>query len=80
MLATASRDETVRLWDATTGKQKKTLKGHIAPVNGAAFSPDGQTIVSWSNDRTIRLWDVDTGKFKKALQYPKSSVTNPTKK
>lgn len=80
MLATASRDETVRLWDATTGHHKKTLKGHTAPVNGTAFSPDGRTIVSWSNDQIIRLWDVDTGRFKKALQYPKSSVTNPTKK
>ena len=73
MLATASRDNTVCLWDAITGTHKKTLKGHTAAVNGAAFSPDGQTIVSWSNDRTvtIRLWDVDTGELKKTLQYPK---------
>ena len=73
MLAAASRDNTVCLWDAITGTHKKTLEGHTAAVNGTAFSPDGQTIVSWSNDRTIRLWDIDTGELKKTLQFPKSS-------
>ena len=71
MLATASRDHTVRLWDTNTGKRKKTLKGHTAEVVGVSFSPDGQTIVTWSNDRTVRLWNVNNGRFKKALKVPK---------
>ena len=70
MLASASRDKTIRVWDALTGKHKKTLNGHTAPVNGAAFSPDGRTIVSWSNDQTIRLWGVSTGEVKKTLKVP----------
>ena len=50
---------------------KKTFAGHTAAVKGVTFSPDGQTIISWSNDQTIRLWDVETGEFKKLLKVPK---------
>ena len=36
--------------------------GHTDFVNGAAFSPDGQTIATASSDKTARLWDTKTGK------------------
>src|SRR5437016_10427389 len=38
-LASASRDKTVRLWDARTGKVRHTLTEHAADVYGVAFSP-----------------------------------------
>ena len=41
-LATASVDNTVRLWDASSGKQTGTLKGHTSAVYSVAFSPNGQ--------------------------------------
>ena len=62
MLASASNDMTVRLWDAGTGKPIRTLKGHDSIVYSAAWSPDGRRLVSASEDKTVRLWDAGTGK------------------
>ena len=57
-LASASLDNTVRLWDARTHKQLgRALRGHTAPVFSVAFSRDGRTLASASQDKTIRLWD-----------------------
>ncbi|KAI0532436.1 WD40-repeat-containing domain protein [Xylaria digitata] len=57
-LASASFDETVRLWDATTGVHQQTLEGHTGPVEAVVFSPDGKTLASASKDRTVRLWNM----------------------
>ena len=39
LLASASDDETVRLWDAATGALRGRLKGHTRWVNAVIFSP-----------------------------------------
>ena len=56
-LASASWDQTVRVWDATTGQESLTLKGHSARLTGVAFSPDGQRLASASMDQTVKVWD-----------------------
>ncbi|HSH14950.1 MAG TPA: hypothetical protein VLD18_02880, partial [Verrucomicrobiae bacterium] len=40
----------------------KTLRGHLAPVHSAAFSPDGQRIVTGSWDGSAKVWDSASGK------------------
>jgi WD40 repeat protein len=67
VLASASNDPTVRLWD-TTGAWKQTLDGHRYSVNAVAFSPDGKVLASASADKTVRLWDVTTGAWKPTLE------------
>ena len=67
-LASASKDETIRLWDPHTAQLKTLLIGHRDTVNGIAFSPDGQTLASASSDTTIRLWDLHTGQHKTTLR------------
>ncbi|WP_165231824.1 protein kinase domain-containing protein [Aquisphaera insulae] len=48
-IATASRDHTVRLWNAESGQELLTLEGHSGPVNFLDFSPDGRTLASCGN-------------------------------
>jgi WD40 repeat protein len=68
VLASASDDNTVRLWDATTGAWKQTLEGHSIWVNAVAFSPDGKVLASASYDNTVRLWDATTGAWKQTFE------------
>jgi WD40 repeat protein len=52
-------DKTARIWDAASGKPiGEPLKGHEDFVRSAAFSPDGQRIVTASYDKTARVWKV----------------------
>ena len=61
LIATASDDHTVRLWDAATGKERRRLQhGHW--VRSVALSPDGRRLASSSLDDTVRLWDTRSGK------------------
>ena len=57
LLATASGDQTARLWDPATRECLHTLTGHHDRVRGAAFSPDGRLLATASGDQTARLWD-----------------------
>jgi WD40 repeat protein len=61
MLASGSSDRTVRLWEASTGRQIHPLKGHHVAVHSVAFKPDGKTLLSGSENGTIRVWNVAAG-------------------
>lgn len=63
-MASASRDETVRVWDATTGALRQTLEAPLGSVESVAFSADGQLLVT-SSDQTVRLCDTTTGDLQK---------------
>jgi WD40 repeat protein len=62
LLASGSRDQTVRLWDVDTGKELAVMEGHRSTVLAVGFTPDGRTIASASEDGAIRLWDAATGR------------------
>ncbi|UFP93144.1 WD40 repeat domain-containing protein [Gloeobacter morelensis] len=57
LLASASQDKTVRLWNRN-GKILRTLTGHQDEVMSVDFSPDGQILASASWDGTVRMWGV----------------------
>lgn len=68
LLATASFDNTIKLWDFATGKEVRTLTGHTAPVYSVVFSPDGTTLASSGHDQSIKLWNVADGKLIRELK------------
>jgi WD40 repeat protein len=47
----------LKAWDAATGHETLTFKGHRDQVTGLAFSPDGKRLVSASADGTLKVWD-----------------------
>ncbi len=67
MLASASLDKSVRLWDVESGQQRYNLGNHTHPVYSVAFSPDGAVLASGSADRTIKIWNVRNGTLLRTL-------------
>jgi len=61
-IATASRDDTAKVWDAATGQVLLTLSGHTQDIYGITFSPDSKRLATASNDKTAKVWDATTGK------------------
>ncbi|QIR40962.1 ribosome assembly protein 4 [Tolypothrix sp. PCC 7910] len=61
--------EAVYLQPQNKFQELQTLSDHNSPVNGVAFSPDGQQLASGSNDSTIKIWDVSTGKVIQTIPH-----------
>ena len=74
LLASASEDGTVQLWDSQTEQAKPPLVGHTDSVLSVAFNFDGSLLASGSADNTIRLWDPNTETFQGALLGHTGSV------
>ena len=60
-LASASYDNTVKIWDASSGECLQTLEGHSNRVTSVAFSPDSARLASASKDNTVKIWDASSG-------------------
>lgn len=63
VLASASEDRTIELWDAATGELRHALEGHTGAVYSVAWSPNNRTLLTGGTDCIIRLWDAATGQL-----------------
>ncbi|MCG2624340.1 CHAT domain-containing protein [Arthrobacter sp. I2-34] len=70
-VATASWDETARIWDAATGGELLRVR-HDNVVNAVAFSPEGSRMATASSDETARIWDAGSGIQLLELQHGSS--------
>jgi RNA polymerase sigma factor (sigma-70 family) len=69
-LATASFDQTFRVWDLASGQMVFVGKGHNGVVRSLAWSPDGRVVATGSFDETVKLWDTAAGKELATLKGP----------
>jgi WD40 repeat protein len=59
-LATAGIDGRIRIWDASSGKELRTLAAHWQGVDDVAYAPDGRTLASIESRTCVKLWRLDT--------------------
>jgi WD40 repeat protein len=64
----ASWDQTLRLWDLSSGQTLRMLEGHTGEVSAVAVTPDGRRVVSASYDQTLRLWDLESSQTLRTLE------------
>lgn len=75
LIASASRDQTVKLWQ-TDGTLLKTLEGHDDWVRGVNFSANGKYIASASQDGTVKIWLTDDGTLLETLEDHNAGVNS----
>lgn len=76
LLAVASDDACIRLWEVKTGRLLRVLRGHNQRVNRIAFDKSGTRLVSGGNDNAIILWDIPTGEQIYKISEHTNIVTN----
>ncbi len=59
ILASGSRDTTIRLWDTDSETAIGTLAGHTGAVGSLVFTPDSTSLISSGDDTSIRIWDME---------------------
>ncbi|XP_038544280.1 apoptotic protease-activating factor 1 isoform X6 [Canis lupus familiaris] len=67
LLATASSDCFLKLWDLNQKECRNTMFGHTNSVNHCRFSPDDKLLASCSADGTLKLWDVKSANERKSI-------------
>ncbi len=77
-ILTISYDDTIRIWDAATGKFQNVLEAHTGSINNVRFSPDGTTLATVGADNTIRIWDVQTWMEMQTLNTDSDLETHPS--
>jgi WD40 repeat protein/serine/threonine protein kinase len=65
----------VKVWNAQTGQELLTLKGHRGFVDSVAFSPDGKRLATLSRDNTVKVWDAQTGQETLTLKVRHLSIS-----
>jgi hypothetical protein len=66
-LTGSSGDNTLKLWDAKSGKESRSMTGHTGQIQGVAISPDGKIAASCATDNSIRIWALPGGQLTRTI-------------
>ena len=73
-VASASHDQSIRLWNIDSGECLKIITGHSDKINAISFHPSGNRLITGSADKTARLWEVETGECVRVFSGHQRSV------
>ncbi|KAK0633843.1 WD40-repeat-containing domain protein [Immersiella caudata] len=68
LIASASDDKTIQIWDSTTGAHQRTITGHGGKVSSVDFSHHNKTVLATSSDGSARIWDASSGSCLRTLE------------
>jgi WD40 repeat protein len=72
LLASASEEGTVRLWEVPGGRLRAALEGHAGLTWGMALSGDGRLVATADRDGTVSLWEVPGGTARRTLRHDRA--------
>ena len=78
ILASASADNTIKIWNTETGQLITTLSGHTSSVNSIVFSQDQRLLISGGEDKNIKIWDVKNNSLLSTLTAHNDSIKTIT--
>lgn len=76
MIATASADCTVKIWDPRSSNSNPilTFQQHQKEVSDIAISPDGRWMASAGKEGLVKIWEIDTGKIIKEIKSSQQPI------
>jgi WD40 repeat protein len=74
ILASGSKDKTIKVWEIKSGSNLLTLRKHKGEILALVFSPDGKNLISGSTDKQVKIWDSKNGRLLKTLEDHTGSV------